>query len=273
MLRWCLAEQPDAHGPSVLRVRARRRACLQGRRSRSWRARTRASTCTWSTAARARRRAGRATTSTPAMWTSTCSGARLPHGRHQFYVCGPPAMMAEPGAGAARLGRARAGHPLRGLRPGLGAPRRPGAQRAPARHRDRARGAASPLRPHAGLGRAGRQPARLRRAPRRGGGVRLPLGQLRQLRDPARLRHGALRRASPTTTSRRAIACCASARRSPPWCWRPDAMQRTPVQPRGAAVLPGAAGAGGGRAADRRRCCTCSTPSGSAATSAFPARC
>ncbi len=92
---------------------------------------------------------------------------------------------------------------------------------------DRQRGAGNQiraLRPHARLGWPGRQPARLCRAPRRGRGFRLSVGQLRQLRNEADFRQRALRTHAGPRRARQAIACCAWASRRRRWCSRPDAM-------------------------------------------------
>jgi ferredoxin-NADP reductase len=49
----------------------------------------------------------------------------LPHGRHQFYVCGPPAMMQSLVPALRDWGVQAGRHPLRGLRPGHRAPATP----------------------------------------------------------------------------------------------------------------------------------------------------
>ena len=145
----------------------------------------------------------------------------VPHGGHQFYVCGPPPMMQSLVPALAEWGVAARDIHYEAFGPASVRTDRPARPSRPTAGRC-GRGAVSALRSHAGVGRAGRQPARLCRAPRCGSRLWLSFGQLRQLRDEADLRHRALRAARRTTTSRRAIACCVSARRSRRWCSRPD---------------------------------------------------
>lgn len=117
----------------------------------------------------------------------------LPHGRHQFYVCGPAAMMESLVPALAPWGVPQPDHPLRSVRPGIGAfagRHTPGASCGSGRP---ARPAFPPLWPHADVGRAGRNLARFRRTTRRGGRFGLPLGRLRNVRNETDFRPRALR--------------------------------------------------------------------------------
>jgi hypothetical protein len=164
----------------------------------------------------------------------------LPHGRHQFYVCGPPAMMQTLVPALARPGACPS--PTSTSKPSVPASvrcRGPRTSRQPAAQRSRC---ASALRPHAGLERPGREPARLCRTPRPRGRVGLPLRQLRQLRDPAAVDGSVhLRATRPTTTLPRATACCASASRpvgTGAGGLMPRRHESPTVQPRSAALHP-----------------------------------
>ena len=75
MLRWCLAEQPDAYDPSVLRPPARRRACVQADARGAGGLTRPIFTCTWSTAARPPTTCRVATSTMSGMWTSISSSA------------------------------------------------------------------------------------------------------------------------------------------------------------------------------------------------------
>ena len=115
----------------------------------------------------------------------------LPHGRHRFYVCGPPAMMQTLVPALAAWGV-----PIADLRYEAFGPatvKLPGAAPAEATAVGRSRGAVLALRPHPDLGRAGRFVAGFRRAPWRRRRRRVPLGRLRHLRDPPRRGFRALR--------------------------------------------------------------------------------
>ena len=103
----------------------------------------------------------------PVTWTSTCCERTLPHGRHRFYVCGPPAMMQTLVPALAEWGVPREDLHFEAFGPAsvkLPGTRTDVVAAAPAAPR---RSPFQSFWPHAGVGRPGRQPARVCRAPRR----------------------------------------------------------------------------------------------------------
>jgi ferredoxin-NADP reductase len=123
----------------------------------------------------------------------------LPLGRHQWYLCGPPAYAGQSGAGTSRMGERSARHSSGGLRTSFGTRRSIHAIRTTAGGLG---GASGPYRPYPRVGRAGRQLARFCRAQRRAPGVGLPRRQLWRLPDAADVGRCALPRSAPAHHSR-----------------------------------------------------------------------
>ena len=216
MLRWCLDEQPRRTVHLFYGVRNGGEHAFKATSSKRWLRRIRSFNCTWCTAIPGQTTCRDATIQHAGHVNVDLLRRTLPHGSPPVLRLRTAADDGEPGARVGRMGSCRGRHPLRGLRPRLGhLPARVGCTGR--RERRRGRDPVPALRPNARVGRPGGHPARLCGAPRRCRRVRLSLWGLRQLRDPARLRHGAIRADARPRRSRQGTACCAWARRTRPW--------------------------------------------------------